>query len=88
MSSNVEFRCVLPGTDITLHGHADVIWASDQGRAGLFFSKTLLRGPQASETVASPKQANRARKPSSICCRLRKSTFHLRREEELQAEVH
>jgi hypothetical protein len=29
----------LPGTDITLHGHADVIWASDQGRAGLFFSK-------------------------------------------------
>ncbi len=39
MSSNVEFRCVLPGTDVTLHGHADVIWASDQGRAGLFFSK-------------------------------------------------
>ena len=39
MSSNLAFRCVLPGTDITLHGHADVIWASDQGRAGLFFSK-------------------------------------------------
>jgi len=39
MNSNVKFRCVLPGTDITLHGHADVIWASDQGRAGLFFSK-------------------------------------------------
>ncbi len=39
MSSNVEFRCVLPGTRTTLHGHADVIWASDQGRAGLFFSK-------------------------------------------------
>ncbi|HVN17955.1 MAG TPA: PilZ domain-containing protein [Dongiaceae bacterium] len=36
---NVPFRCVLPGTHITLHGHADVIWASDQGRAGLFFSK-------------------------------------------------
>ncbi len=39
ISSNVAFRCVLPGTDITIHGHADVIWASDQGRAGLFFSK-------------------------------------------------
>ena len=39
MNSNVKFRCVLPGTTITLHGHADVIWASDQGRAGLFFSK-------------------------------------------------
>jgi CheY-like chemotaxis protein len=39
MSSNLGFRCVLPGTDITLQGHADVIWASDQGRAGLFFSK-------------------------------------------------
>jgi ActR/RegA family two-component response regulator len=39
MISNLAFRCVLPGTEITLHGHADVIWASDQGRAGLFFSK-------------------------------------------------
>jgi CheY-like chemotaxis protein len=39
MCSNLSFRCVLPGTDVTLHGHADVIWASDQGRAGLFFSK-------------------------------------------------
>jgi len=39
MNSNLPFRCLLPGTDITLHGHADVIWASDQGRAGLFFSK-------------------------------------------------
>ncbi len=39
MSSNVPFRCVLPGTRTTIHGHADVIWASDQGRAGLFFSK-------------------------------------------------
>jgi CheY-like chemotaxis protein len=39
MSSNLAFRCTLPGTDITLQGHADVIWASDQGRAGLFFSK-------------------------------------------------
>ena len=39
MSSNLAFRCVLPGTGITFQGHADVIWASDQGRAGLFFSK-------------------------------------------------
>jgi CheY-like chemotaxis protein len=39
MTSNMAFRCVLPGTDWTVHGHADVIWASDQGRAGLFFTK-------------------------------------------------
>jgi predicted secreted Zn-dependent protease len=39
MASNLAFRCVLPGTNVTLQGHADVIWASDQGRAGLFFSK-------------------------------------------------
>ena len=39
VSSNLAFHCVLPGTRITLHGHADVMWASDQGRAGLFFSK-------------------------------------------------
>jgi len=39
MNSNVAFRCLLPGTDITLQGQADVMWASDQGRAGLFFSK-------------------------------------------------
>jgi CheY-like chemotaxis protein len=39
MAANVAFRCILPGTDVTLHGHADVIWASDQGRAGLFFTK-------------------------------------------------
>jgi hypothetical protein len=39
MSSEVVFHCVLPGTDITLDGHADVIWASEHGRAGLFFSK-------------------------------------------------
>ena len=39
VSSNLAFRCVLPGTGFKLQGHADVIWASDQGRAGLFFSK-------------------------------------------------
>ncbi len=39
MNSNLHFRCMLPGTEVTLQGHGDVIWASDQGRAGLFFSK-------------------------------------------------
>jgi CheY-like chemotaxis protein len=39
MSSSLPFRCVLPGTQVMLQGEADVIWASDQGRAGLFFSK-------------------------------------------------
>ena len=39
VSSNLAFRCVLPGTNVTLQGHADVMWASDRGRAGLFFSK-------------------------------------------------
>ena len=39
MVSSLAFRCMLPGTNITIHGHADVIWASDQGRAGLFFSR-------------------------------------------------
>jgi CheY-like chemotaxis protein len=39
LSSNLGFRCVLPGTDFTLQGHADVIWASEHGRAGLFFSR-------------------------------------------------
>ena len=39
VKSNLPFRCVLPGTHLTFTGHADVIWASDQGRAGLFFSK-------------------------------------------------
>jgi FixJ family two-component response regulator len=38
VNRNLAFRCVLPGTHFTLQGHADVIWASDQGRAGLFFS--------------------------------------------------
>ncbi len=37
--SNAAFRCVLPGTGFTLSGNADVMWASDQGRAGLFFSR-------------------------------------------------
>lgn len=37
--SKLAFRCVLPGTKITIHGHADVMWSGDQGRAGLFFSK-------------------------------------------------
>jgi len=39
ISSNLPFRCVLPGTEYKLEGEAEVIWASDKGRAGLFFSK-------------------------------------------------
>jgi CheY-like chemotaxis protein len=39
MSSNLAFRCVLPGTEFTLQGHAEVIWASEHGRAGLFFTR-------------------------------------------------
>jgi FixJ family two-component response regulator len=39
IATNLSFRCILPGTKVTIHGHADVIWASDQGRAGLFFSQ-------------------------------------------------
>src|SRR5579862_7959446 len=39
MASRLPFHCVLPGTDFKLQGYADVIWASDQGRAGLFFSE-------------------------------------------------
>jgi len=39
MGANLAFRCVLPGSHVTVHGHADVIWTGDHGRAGLFFSK-------------------------------------------------
>jgi DNA-binding NarL/FixJ family response regulator len=38
ISSDLGFRCVLPGTNSTLKGRAEVIWASDHGRAGMFFS--------------------------------------------------
>jgi len=37
--TQVSFHCALPGTQVTIQGHADVVWASDQGRAGLLFSK-------------------------------------------------
>lgn len=39
ISSDLAFRCVLPGTSHSLEGHAEVIWASDHGRAGMFFSQ-------------------------------------------------
>ena len=44
ISSHVPFRCVLPGTHETLQGVAEVIWASDQGRAGLFFARLTPAG--------------------------------------------
>jgi CheY-like chemotaxis protein len=37
--ANVPFRCILPGTGEELHGHVDVIWADEQGRAGVLFSR-------------------------------------------------
>ena len=40
-TSDLVFRCLLPGTNFTLQGHAEVIWAGDQGRAGMFFSLLL-----------------------------------------------
>ncbi|MGA8762147.1 MAG: PilZ domain-containing protein [Candidatus Sulfotelmatobacter sp.] len=36
---NVAFRCILPGTKDELRGHADVVWADAEGRAGMFFSR-------------------------------------------------
>lgn len=39
ITSDLVFRCLLPGTHFTLQGHAEVIWASDQCRAGMFFSE-------------------------------------------------
>ncbi|SPF39682.1 hypothetical protein SBA1_290044 [Candidatus Sulfotelmatobacter kueseliae] len=39
ISSDLAFRCVLPGTNLAFGGHAEVIWASDHGRAGMFFSE-------------------------------------------------
>jgi hypothetical protein len=36
---DVSFRCILPGSRAVLHGHADIIWADAQGRAGIFFSR-------------------------------------------------
>jgi hypothetical protein len=38
LRSNLHFRCTLPGTAFTLHGHADIVWADGEGRAGAFFS--------------------------------------------------
>jgi CheY-like chemotaxis protein len=39
ITSDLAFRCLLPGTNFSLEGHAEVIWASDHGRAGMFFSQ-------------------------------------------------
>ena len=68
MSSNLAFRCVLPGTDITLQGHADVMWASDQGRAGFFFSKLLPpRANISSNGSASAALAAKTKITSTTC---------------------
>lgn len=39
ISSDLAFRCMLPGINLSFEGHAEVIWASDHGRAGMFFSE-------------------------------------------------
>ena len=39
ITSDLSFRSLLPGTHFTLEGRAEVIWASDQCRAGIFFSE-------------------------------------------------
>jgi hypothetical protein len=39
LRSNLHFYCVLPGTSLTLRGHADIVWADDRGRAGAFFAR-------------------------------------------------
>lgn len=36
--AQMRFRCLLPGTTHSLRGQAEVIWADDHGRAGMFFS--------------------------------------------------
>ncbi len=36
--ARMRFRCLLPGTTHSLRGQAEVIWADDRGRAGMFFS--------------------------------------------------
>ncbi len=65
MGTNLPFRCVLPGTTVTLQGHADVIWASENGRAGLFFSK-LTPGMRKHLKEWISKRGNRAKDKSAV----------------------
>ena len=65
VSSNLAFRCVLPGTDFSLHGHADVMWASDQGRAGLFFSQLTPAARKHLKRWLSKRSAHRKEKNKS-----------------------
>jgi|SRR3984957_8768756 CheY-like chemotaxis protein len=63
--SDLAFRCILPGTDFTLQGHADVVWASDQGRAGLFFSKLTPAARKQLKRWLSRRSAHSKRKGST-----------------------
>jgi hypothetical protein len=54
----------LPGTDHDLHGHADVIWASDQGRAGLFFSRLTPAARKLLKHWLGKRGANRKEQPA------------------------
>jgi len=57
--AQMRFRCLLPGTTHSLRGQAEVIWADDHGRAGMFFShlppssKKLLKHWLASRSAKS-----------------------------------
>jgi FixJ family two-component response regulator len=89
MNSNMAFRCMLPGTRTTLHGHADVIWASDQGRAGLFFSK-LSSTARKHLTQWLHKRAHHSKEKSAVRDLLPPSDGHIsfaKSGEEVLAEV-
>jgi CheY-like chemotaxis protein len=65
VSSNLAFRCVLPGTGLTLQGHADVMWASDQGRAGLFFTKLSPTARKHLKSWLNKRSAHSKEKPKN-----------------------
>lgn len=88
MNSNLPFRCLLPGTNITLHGFADVIWASDHGRAGLFFSKLAPGGRKHLKQWLTKRRHHQKHALRDL---LPPSDAHVAfatAEEELQPEVH
>lgn len=58
MTCDLAFRCTLPGSDFALQGHAEVIWASDKGRAGMFFSKLSPAGRKHLRQWLSRRRAN------------------------------
>ena len=89
ITSNLAFRCVLPGTHISFHGHADVVWTGDRCRAGLFFSKLT---PAARKHLHHwlQKRSNARQEKNAVRDLLPPSDAHVSfalPEEELPAEV-